>query len=109
MAGDTLMVVEDFHRTMREPDIDSAADQPVRHGVKVLVDLDVIIGMDLRALPFGIFEGCRRQRSQGGALNLLEQLPAGFADMTHRSSIQIFQQNGDGSVEIGKAEETPIS
>jgi len=48
MAGDALVIVEDLDHPMGEPDLDGAAYQPMRHRIKGLFDLDMVVGMDLR-------------------------------------------------------------
>jgi hypothetical protein len=44
MAGDTRVILEDLDSPIGEPDVRPTADQSVRHGLKGLVDFDVIIG-----------------------------------------------------------------
>lgn len=95
MAGDTLVIVEDLDHSMSKPHLDGAPDQPVRHRIEGLVDLDMIVRMDLRRLPLGVFERCRRQRLQGSPLDLLEQFAATLADMAHRPVVQLLEQFGD--------------
>lgn len=60
MAGHALVIVEDLDDLVHQPDIEALADQDMRHRVGALVDLDMIIGMDLGLLPFGMFGGERR-------------------------------------------------
>lgn len=48
----------------------------------------------------------RRQRL---ALDLLKQLPAGFADVAHRLVVQALGQIGDGGIEIGQIEEPSMT
>jgi hypothetical protein len=109
MAGDTLVIVEDLDRPAGEPHIDTATDQPVRYRVEGLIDFDVIIGMDLCGFPFGVFERHIRQRRQCRPFDLLEQTPAGLAELTHRPVVQVLQQNADGGIQIGETEESPMA
>ena len=105
MAGDALVIVEDLDHPMGEPHLDGAADQPVRHRVERLVDLDMVVGMHLRRFPLGVFERRRRQGAERRPLDLLEQFAAAFADMAHRPVVQFLQQIGDRRVELGQREE----
>ena len=109
MAGDARVILEDLNSPISEPHVHPTADQPVRHRVKSLVDFDVIVGMHLGGLPLGVFEWLARQRRHGFALDLLEQLPAGFTYMAHRPIVQLLQQTSDRAVEIGQIEEPPMA
>ena len=61
MGRDQLAAMEDLHRLRRDARLHLLAEQPERHRVEVLVDLDVVVEVDPAALPVGIFIGCRRQ------------------------------------------------
>ena len=65
MAGDTRMILEYLDSPIGEPDVHPAADQPVRHRVKGLVDFDVIIRMNLG------FERDRKVRFGVGVIGIL--------------------------------------
>lgn len=97
---DTLMVVEYLDYAMGEPHFDGTADQPVRHGIERLVDLDMVIGMDLRRMIWRLrgSGSPRRQRAfvagepaaaldvsvQAGIINL-------FADLSEEMKLsQLF-------------------
>lgn len=108
MAGDTRVILEDLDSPISEPDVYPTADQPVRHRVKGLVDFDVIIRMHLGRFPLGVFEWLAGQRRQRSALDLLEQLPAGFTAMAHRSIVQLLEQLANRGIEIGQVEEPPM-
>ena len=56
MNGNAVMVVEDLDHPVRQSDVDLLADQAVRHGIKTVQHVDVVIGMNLGLLPLGIFE-----------------------------------------------------
>src|SRR5580693_10086358 len=62
VAGDARVILEDLDSPIGEPDVHPTTDQSVRHRVKGLVDFDMIIGVDLRRFPFGVFERLARQR-----------------------------------------------
>ena len=76
MAGNTCVIVEDLHCPAGEPHVDLTTDQAVRYRVEGLIDLDVIIGMNLRGFPLGVFERHARQRPQRHAFDLFKQLAA---------------------------------
>jgi len=88
------MLMEYLHHAMGEAYIDHLPDQAVRDGIEGVANLDVVIGVNLGALPFGIFKGLVRQRAKGRLLNLLKYLMAGFANMAHRAIIEVVQQAG---------------
>ncbi|BAR63668.1 transposase (plasmid) [Bradyrhizobium diazoefficiens] len=51
MAGDPLALVEDLDRPIVDTGIDQLANQTIRRGVPMAVDLDMIIGSEAAALP----------------------------------------------------------
>ena len=75
VAGDARVIVEDLDCPASEPHIDPTTDQPMRHRVEGLIDVDVIVGMDLGRFPLGVFERHARQWRQRDTFDLLEQLP----------------------------------
>ncbi len=108
MAGNTPVLVENLDHAALEPYVHLPTDEGVRNGIEGLVDLDMVIGMNLGGLPLGIFEGRIRQGFEGRLLQLLEQFAAAFADVTHRSVVQILQKLGDRGIELGQREEGPV-
>ena len=62
MGRDQLAAMEDLHRLGRDARLHFFAQQPERHRIEVLLDLDVVVEVDPAALPVGIFIRCRRQR-----------------------------------------------
>lgn len=93
MAGDALVIMEELDHPVGEPHIHSPPDQRVRHRIEGPVNLDMVVGMHLRRFPLRIFERRRWQWRQGRSFDLLEQLPAAFADMAHGAIVQILQQH----------------
>ena len=65
MAGDTPVILEHLDSPISEPHVHPTADQPVRHRVKSLVDIDVVVGIHLGGLPLDAFEWLARHRRQG--------------------------------------------
>jgi hypothetical protein len=109
VAGDALVIMEDLDDPVCKPDIDLAADQAVRHGIEGLVDFDMVVGMNLCRLSFGIFEWRCRQGRKRVLLDLLEELTSGFANPPHRPVIEIVEKLADPHVEIDEAEEAIVS
>lgn len=107
--GDAFMVMEDLDHPVRQPDIDLFADQSVRHGIEAVQHVNVVIGMDLGMLPFGIFEGFWRQHLQSGPLDLVKKIAARLADPAHRAVIEVYQQFSDGHVQRLDREELHVA
>ena len=92
MGGDALVAMEDLDRAPGEADPDRAPDQAVRDRVEGALDIDMVVGMDLRGLPLGVFEGGLRQRRQRGALDGLEHLAPALAEMAHGPVVELVQE-----------------
>ena len=95
---DTLVVVEYLdHRWVRR----TSTWRPIsRCGTsKAVQHLDVIVGMHLGALPFGIFERLVGQGAQCGAFDLLIKIPAGLTNPAHDLCIEGSYQLGNGRIQ----------
>ena len=55
--------------------------------------------MNLGLLPFGIFEGLRRQLTHGGLLDLFEKVTSRPTNPTHGAVIEVGQELGDDRVQ----------
>jgi hypothetical protein len=66
--------MEHLDRARGDANLDLGANQRMWNRVKEVMDFDVIIEVDSRAPPFRELPILRRQRAEGGALDLLEQL-----------------------------------
>ncbi len=71
MRRHQLAAMEDLNRLDCDACLDLFAQQPKRHRIEVLVDLDVVVEVHPTALPRGIFIRCRRRLSQCGPIELL--------------------------------------
>ena len=60
MTGDPLALVEDRHRRCGQEDVEPSMNQPVRHGIEVAVDGDVVVDVDPRHEPLA--DDKRRRR-----------------------------------------------
>ena len=83
MGADALAAMEYFDRAGGDSHIDFDADEGVRNGIQELVNLDVIVETDACVQPFGELPIGGRQRIEGVALDLLEQLAATDAEFAH--------------------------
>src|SRR5215467_15130124 len=92
MAGDPFAAMKDLDCRGGDARLDLLAEQLMRHAVVMLADLDVA------ALPFGIFVGQRRQRSERGFVKLLEKSPPAGAPAAHQAIVQLIEQSTDRSV-----------
>src|SRR5215831_18705371 len=81
---------------------------PLRSTSSSLTDLDVVVETDPAALPFGIFVGQRRQRSERGFVKLLEKSPPSGAPAAYQAIVQLIEQSTDRSVELGQREEASM-
>jgi hypothetical protein len=70
--GDALAAMEHLHRARRDANPHLLAHQLVRHGVVVLLDLDVVVEPELALFPLGLGVGFRRQRLERRPLQLLK-------------------------------------
>src|ERR1700758_4464033 len=99
MAGDPFAAMKDLDCRAGDERLDLLAEQLMRHAVVMLADLDMVVETDPAALPFGIFVGQRRQRSERGFVKLLEKSPPAGAPAAHQAIVQLIEQSADRSVE----------
>ena len=74
--GDPLAAEKDLHRADREPGLDLGAGVPVGDGVKMLLDLDVIIDADPPAPPLCQHIGFSRQFLQRWTIEGFQKMPS---------------------------------
>jgi hypothetical protein len=72
VGGDRVPVVHDLHDVAAGAGMDLLADQPPRHRIECLANLDMAIGRDLADRPRRELEWVRRQRDQRRGLHRLE-------------------------------------
>lgn len=68
VTGNPLALVETFHRAYGQAHVHLRFDQPIRYGVIMPLDFNVIIDMNPRLFPFGEFIRDAGQRAQRGLL-----------------------------------------
>jgi hypothetical protein len=100
MGGDPLVPVEYLDGGGGQAGLDLLAEQGVRDAVEVLLDFDVVVDADPAPLPFRVDVGSGRQRPQGRAFQLVEQLPSAEPKMTHEPVVQVIEQSPDRHVEL---------
>jgi hypothetical protein len=81
-----LAVQENLDGPGSDPGLNVLTDETVRNAVVVLGDLDVIIEIDATALPLRILLGLVRQRQQGRAIELVEELTPAAAPAPQRAT-----------------------
>src|ERR1700719_3330121 len=99
VAGDPLAPVEDLDGLVSDADIDEFTDQAVRGGIRMALDLDVVVGRDAATLPARKDVGLVRQRSQLDAIDLGEQFGAAGAEATHLAGVEFDDQYANGGIE----------
>ena len=109
VTGHPHTAMEHLDGGLGGPHLDHLVDQPGRHGVKVPMELDVIIRGDAGAAPFGILIGLAGQRHQSGPIDGLEELPAAGAELAHQAVIEFIDQRVDGDVQFCQREEAPVA
>ena len=106
MHPDPRAALEDLDRRRRETHVERLVHERIRDRVVVAIDLDVVIDVDAGLQPVGMDEALGRQRLQGGAIQLLEEVaPRASAVALHRTGIERRQQLADAGIERGETEE----
>jgi hypothetical protein len=102
---DALAAMKGFDRARGDPHIDLGANQRVRNRVEEVMNLDVIVEVDPCAPPFRELPILGRQRVEGRALDLLEQLAPTQTELAHRTFVHALHDLPDGFVAFGEREE----
>src|SRR3954451_21922134 len=105
MSGHQLAAMEDLYRLCREARLDLFAQQPERHRIEVLLDLDVVVEVHPAALPGGIFIRRRWQLPQCGPVELFVKRLPGGTPAAHRTDVEIINQPADRLVQLSQREE----
>ena len=80
MDRNALAFVENLDAAGGQARLDLGAGEPVRDGIIVGVDVDVIVDADPADAPLAVFVGLIRQGLEGRTIDLLEQSPSGDAE-----------------------------
>src|SRR3954466_6029146 len=108
MRGDPLALEKDLDGSRRQPYLNLAAGEAVRHAVEVRLDLDVVIDADPAQPPFGKGIGGNGQRLQMRPIEFLEQRAAGDAEAPDWSLlVELAQQLADWPRYLGQVVKGP--
>ena len=104
MRGDALALEEDLDGARRQPHLDLAPGEAVRHAVEVRLDLDVVIDADPPQPSFGIGVRLGGQGFEVRPVEFLEQGAAGHAEAADRPLlVELAEQLADRRIEFGQA------
>ena len=92
VRSDARATVQDLDDVRGEPRFDLFMHESIRHRVQVAVDEHVVVDVDASPSPVGVLEASRRQRSQRGSLDLLEERPAALAVPAQLATVQVHQE-----------------
>ena len=108
MAGDAAALVENLDRGVGDARLDHLADEPRRHRVVMVVDLDVIVGRDPALLPFRIAIGLVRKRLSAGR-SIVSNSSRRLLPSLRMTGVEIGDAFTDRGVEFVEREEAPIA
>jgi len=100
VAGDPLAFMEDLDGLVGNAHVDQFADQAVRSGIPMAIDLDVVVRGDAATLPARKDVGLVRQFSQLEAIDLGEQFGAAGAETTHLAAVELDDKPANGGIEF---------
>ena len=89
--------------------LDALVDELIGDAVVVVRDLDVVIDVHAAVRPHRELVGRRRQGPERGAIELLEELAPGDAELLHRARIERRQELADRRVQLGEVEEAAVA
>ncbi len=90
-------------------DLDPGADQAVGHGVVVGVDLEVLVDVDAGFLHLGVAIRDARQGFERRSVETFEEFSARAGQLAEGALVEVFEQLGDGGVELGEGEEGVVA
>ena len=108
MRRDQLAAMEDLHRLHRDARLHLFAQQPERHRVEVLLDLDVVVEADPATFPVRVFVWRRWQRLQRGPVDLFVERASGGAPAAHRPVVQVVDEFADRLVQFIERKEPAV-
>ncbi len=102
VGGHALAFEEDFDGGGGELGVDGFPDEATGNAVVMAIDFDVVVDVDLGPFPFGEFIGAVGEGAGGGAVELLEKLPAGLLDFPERTIVEFFKELADSGIHVGE-------
>ena len=110
VTGHPFPVMEDLHDGLGDADPDLLVDQGMGDGVKVAIDLDVVVDMDPRFLPPGQLVAGGRKRTECRLLPGEEEILSGSgATVLERAGVDFLEKDPDRPVQLGEVEEGPLA
>src|ERR1700719_2084956 len=109
MARDPLTLVEDLDRLVSDANIDEFTEHPIRSGIPMAVDLDVIVRRDAATLPARKDVWLVRQFSQLETVDLGEEFGAAGAETAHLAGVEFDDQHANGGIEFRQGKEPLIA
>ena len=103
MHPDPRAAVKDFERGGGEAHVDGLLNQPMRHGVEVVLDIDVVIDVHAHLAPLGVDEAFRGQGPERGLVEAEKEIAAGLpAVALHRPRVEVGEELADPRVQRGE-------
>ncbi len=109
VGGLSFAAVEDLYGGVAVADIHGFSYQRVRDRVVMVVDFDMIIGVDLGPFPLRVFIGCIRERFERRSLQGGEDFRAGARLLAEGLGVELQYQGANGRVEFRQGEELALS
>ena len=103
MYPDPRAAMKDFECGGGESHVDGLMNQPMRHGVEVVLDIDVVIDVDARMPPLGVDEAFRGQGPERRLVEAEKEIVAGLpAVALHRPRVEVGEELADPRVQRGE-------
>ena len=109
MAGDASAAVEAFNGVGGAAHVHLFFDERMGHGVVMALDLDVVVDMDPRLFPLGVFVGLDRQGAQRRLVQLLKQGAPAARQFPEGAVVERLKQGPDGAVQLGQGEALTVA
>jgi len=109
MARDPLTLVEDLDRLVGDAHIDEFTDEPIRGGIPMAVDLDVIVGRDAATLPARKDVWLVRQLCQLELVDLGKEFGTAGAETAHLAGVEFDDKHANGGIEFRQGKEAVIA
>jgi hypothetical protein len=100
MRSDALAAMRDLHRRRCGAKLDALTDQRMGNAVITVVEDDVVVDVDARPRQLRRLEAAGRERFELRPVDALERGLAASGDSLEGTTIELFEQLGDGEVEL---------
>jgi len=109
VTGHALVGGKALHQGVGGAHIQAGADQPVRHAVVVAFEFDVVVDVDLDALPAADDVPGGGQGLQGRGVQLVKGTAPAAWQLLEWTMVEVDQQSGNGVIEFAQAEELAVA